>query len=264
MVNITLQYLPYDTDVAFLRIKQDVIEIPFYKLAFFTHVYTAIFVLIAGFTQFSTKLRRNYPNIHKKFGWLYAVVVVLFASPSGFYMGIYANGGIYSQVAFCSLAVLWFYFTFMSIIKIKEGNISMHRAFMIRSFALALSAITLRLWKYLIILFFDTRPMDAYRIVAWLGWVPNLLIAEYLIHKFNFSRMKKLLYIIPLLMFFSCGKSETSNQSKEESKTEVKKDDSKKSNSTETEKIKKQQQILNMTRVWNCPILTQSSIYLLV
>lgn len=239
LLKITLQYIPYDTDVAFLRIKQDVIDIPFYKIAFFTHVYTSILVLIAGFTQFSNKLRRNCPGIHKKFGWLYAVIVIMFSSPSGFYMGIFANGGVYSQISFCLLAVLWVYCTLLAILKIKKGNVAMHRAFFIRSFALAVSAITLRLWKYLIVVSFDTRPMDAYRIVAWLGWVPNLLLAEYIIHKFNFKRMRKLLYIIPLMMFLSCGKTDTSNQIKEESNTEVKKNKSETSESTETIKVRK-------------------------
>ncbi|CAN5611719.1 hypothetical protein BH10BAC5_BH10BAC5_01880 [soil metagenome] len=190
-----MQYIPLDTDAAFLRIKQDVIDIPFYKIAFFTHVYTASFVLLAGFTQFSTKIRRNFPKIHKRSGWLYATVVLLFASPSGFYMGIFANGGIYSQVAFCTLAVLWFYFTLNAIIKIKQKDIAAHRAFIIRSFALALSAITLRLWKYLIIMLFHARPMDAYQIVAWMGWVPNLLLAELIIQKFNWAKIRKKLII---------------------------------------------------------------------
>lgn len=239
MLNITLQYIPYNTDVAFLRIKQDVIDMPFYKIAFFTHVYTAIFVLLAGFTQFSNKLRRNYPDIHKKFGWLYVAIVLLFASPSGLYMGVFANGGVYSQIAFCVLAVLWFYFTLMAVIKIKQRDIAAHRAFILRSFALALSAITLRLWKYLIIISFDTRPMDAYRIVAWLGWVPNLLLAEYIIHKFNFKRMKKLLYLLPLLIFISCGKKDTSNQIKEDSIKNGEKTENQKSNTPLPETVKK-------------------------
>lgn len=112
----------------------------------------------------------------------------------------------------------------------------MHRAFLIRSFALAVSAITLRLWKYLIILSFDTRPMDAYRIIAWLGWVPNLLLAEYIIHKFNFKKMRKLIFLIPLIVFFFCGKTDSNNQTKDESKTEVKKTENKNSNSPEPEK----------------------------
>jgi hypothetical protein len=56
---------------------------------------------------------------------------------------------------------------------------------MMRSFALALSAITLRSWKVILVVCFDTAPMDTYKIIAWLGWIPNLLIAEYLINRKN-------------------------------------------------------------------------------
>ncbi len=55
---------------------------------------------------------------------------------------------------------------------------------MIRSFALTLSAITLRAWKYIIVYLFHPPPMDTYRMVAWLSWVVNLLIAEIIIIKY--------------------------------------------------------------------------------
>lgn len=183
LLKISLQYIPYNTDVAFLRIKQDVIDIPFYKLAFFIHVYTAIFVLPAGFTQFSVYIRRNFTLLHKYTGWIYAVTVILLAGPSGFYMGLFANGGLVSQVSFCLLAVLWIYFTFMAILKAVQGDFKSHREFLIRSFALTLSAITLRAWKYIIVLLFQPKPMDVYQLVAWLGWIPNIILAELIIMK---------------------------------------------------------------------------------
>lgn len=183
MLKITLQYIPYDTDTAFLKIKQDVINRPFYKTAFFTHVYTAMFVLIAGFTQFSSRVRRFYPVVHRTSGWIYSIVVITLAGPAGFYMGVFANGGLISQIAFCSLACLWIYYTLMAIIKAVQNDFKAHREFLIRSFALTLSAITLRAWKYLIVFLFEPRPMDAYHIVSWLAWVPNLVIAELIIHK---------------------------------------------------------------------------------
>lgn len=183
LITISLQYIPYDTDVAFLRIKQDVIDVPFYKLAFFTHVYTAVFVLPAGFTQFSGFIRKNFPHVHKYTGWVYAIVVICLAGPAGFYMGLFANGGITSQVSFCLLAALWIYFTAAAIAKVIRGDIKSHREFLIRSFALTLSALTLRAWKYLLVFLFHPRPMDVYEIVAWLGWIPNLIIAELIIRK---------------------------------------------------------------------------------
>ncbi len=226
MLKIVLQYIPYDTDVAFLRIKQDVIDVPFYKLAFFTHVYTAMLVLIAGFTQFSPLIRRKLPEVHRVSGWIYVSVVLLFAGPSGFYMGIYANGGIISQTAFCMLAVLWLYFTLMGLIKAIRRDFISHRAFITRSFALTLSAITLRAWKYALIYLFHPKSMDAYHIVAWLGWVPNLLIAEMIIYKLNFKKMRKLLSPTALLILFaslsfclsSCNKQDKNASGNKEDK----------------------------------------------
>jgi len=181
---ISLQYIPYNTDVAFLKIKQDVIDVPFYKLAFFTHVYTAVFVLPAGVTQFSGFVRKKIPRVHKYTGWVYAIVVICLAGPAGFYMGVFANGGVSSQAAFCLLAVLWIYFTGAAIAKIVRGDVKSHREFMIRSFALTLSALTLRAWKYLLVFLFQPRPMDVYEMVAWLGWIPNLIIAELIVRKY--------------------------------------------------------------------------------
>jgi hypothetical protein len=63
-----------------------------------------------------------------------------------------------------------------------------HKEWMMRSYALTLSAISLRAWKWLLIAFFHLRPLDTYMIVAWMGFVPNLLLAEYLIRK---ARNKK-------------------------------------------------------------------------
>ena len=56
---------------------------------------------------------------------------------------------------------------------------------MILSYALTLSAFTLRAWKYGINNTFVFPPMDVYRAVAWLGWVPNILLAEFLIWRYR-------------------------------------------------------------------------------
>ena len=52
---------------------------------------------------------------------------------------------------------------------------------MIRSYALTLSALSLPMWKVLFAEFSNIGPMDRYRIIAWLGWGLNLLIAEFII-----------------------------------------------------------------------------------
>jgi hypothetical protein len=191
MLTITLQYIPSHTDVAFLRIKQDELALAYYLPAFYVHVYSSMFVLLAGFTQFSKRLRRQFPLVHRRIGYLYLVVVILLAGPSGLVLAYHANGGWSSQLAFSLLAVLWLVFSVIAWQKIRQQDWIGHRNFMIRSFALSLSAITLRLWKYSLVAIFVPRPMDVYRWVAWLGWVINLLLAEWIIRKLSNIKSRK-------------------------------------------------------------------------
>lgn len=183
MVEIVLQYVPVGTDTAFLGIKQDYIDLPFYLIAFYIHVFTAVFALPAALTQFSPYILKHHPLVHRINGRFYVVSIVVLGAPSGLYIALFANGGWSSQVAFCLLGLLWFWFTLEAYRKARARQWKAHKAFMYRSFALTLSAITLRAWKFVLVATLHPRPMDVYQVVAWLGWIPNLMLAEYLIHK---------------------------------------------------------------------------------
>ncbi|QDW28344.1 DUF2306 domain-containing protein [Pedobacter sp. KBS0701] len=182
MVQITLRYIPLSSEVSFLQIKQtEVSGIKAYLPLFYAHVYSAIFALLAGFTQFNARILAKYPKIHKWLGYLYVSFVLLLASPSGIFIGWFANGGLVAKTSFIILGILWFWFTLKATLLILKRKITAHKKFMYRSFALAASAITLRLWKVILVYLFHPAPMDVYQIIAWLGWIPNLLLAEWLI-----------------------------------------------------------------------------------
>jgi hypothetical protein len=57
---------------------------------------------------------------------------------------------------------------------------------MIRSYALTFAAVTLRIWLPFLIGILGLTFIEAYKIVAWLSWIPNILVAELII-----SRIKK-------------------------------------------------------------------------
>ena len=183
MVQLSWPYLAIGEQVAFLRIKSYALQFPWWEVAFYVHVFTSTFLLLAGFTQFSSKILKRQPTLHRWMGRSYVILILVLSGPAGFVMGLLANGGIWSRTAFVLLALLWWWTTWQAWRTIRRGDIEKHRAFMYRSFALTLSAITLRAWKYLIVLFFAPPPMDVYRMVAWLGWIPNLLLAEWLIRR---------------------------------------------------------------------------------
>ncbi len=184
MASITMQYIPYNTDVGFLRIKQQYINIDVWRTAFFIHVYTSMLVLFAGFTQFSKYIMKYRPKLHRLLGYVYVGNILFITGPASFIMSLYANGGKISIIAFTLLATLWMFFTAKALFFAKQKNFKMHKIYMIRSFALTLSAITLRAWKFIITNTLELPPMDVYQIVAWLGWAVNLIVAEWYIRKY--------------------------------------------------------------------------------
>jgi len=183
MIKITAEYIPAKSDVSFLMIKQtEVHERPEYLYFFYAHVYSSIFVLIAGF--FSV-LRMNFgiSNLHTLFGKTYCFLLLFISAPSGIYMGFFANGNIFAKLSFIILGIVWWISTYKAYVLVRKKEFKLHKQWMWRSFALAISALTLRLWKVILVYLFHPNPLDVYQIVAWLGWVPNLLLVEYLLLK---------------------------------------------------------------------------------
>ena len=184
MLQITLRYIPMANDVSFLAIKQEeVTTIPGYLSIFYVHVYSSIFTLFFGIVQFIKIKNDRIKKFHQLFGKSYFYLTIFLAAPSGIFIGFFANGGLSSKIGFVLLGSLWFYFTLVGVLKIKQKNIKSHQSFMMRSYALALSALTLRAWKVIIVYFFHPAPMDVYQIIAWLGFVPNLMFVEWYISK---------------------------------------------------------------------------------
>ncbi|GEN68998.1 MULTISPECIES: DUF2306 domain-containing protein [Chryseobacterium] len=183
MLKITLEYIPLDPNVSFLMIKQtEVVQRPEYLIFFYAHVYTSIFVLLSGFLSI---IRKNFGlrNFHRNMGKVYIFLILITAAPSGIYMGLFANGGLFSKVSFVILGFLWWFSTYKAYQLARQKKFKEHKQWMWRSFALTLSAITLRMWKVIIVYLFHPNPMDVYQVIAWLGWVPNILLIEYLITK---------------------------------------------------------------------------------
>lgn len=182
MLRLTLEYIPAQSDVSFLMIKQTEVNTHTeYLYFFYAHVYTSIFVLFSGFIAVFVKPKAAFRNLHRFFGKIYVILLLLLAAPSGIYMGFYANGGILAKISFVILGILWWFTTYKAYLEIRKKNVLNHKKWMYRSYALAVSAITLRFWKVVLVYFFQPNPMDVYEIIAWLGWVPNLILIEILI-----------------------------------------------------------------------------------
>lgn len=183
MLRTIAGYTSFKDDVQFLLFKQAYIHNPVWITAFYVHVFTAVIALFAGFTQFTPHLLREHRKLHRLMGKIYVWNILAINFPAGMIMAIYANGQLPGKLAFILLDSLWFFFTCKALICARARNFVCHKNNMIRSYALTLSAITLRLWKLILSNSFDIDQTQLYIIDAWLGFVPNLIIAEWIIRR---------------------------------------------------------------------------------
>lgn len=181
MLRTIVGYMSFRDDVQFLLLKQGYIHIPVWKTAFYVHVFSAIIALCAGFTQFSPEILKEHRRIHRLAGRVYVWDILAVNFPAGLIMGVYANGGMAGKAAFILLDVLWFAFTCKAFVCALKKDFTGHKDYMIRSYALTFSAITLRTWKIVFSHLFVIKQEQLYIIDAWMGFLPNLMIAEWLI-----------------------------------------------------------------------------------
>ncbi|KAI9463094.1 hypothetical protein F5148DRAFT_1286225 [Russula earlei] len=192
MLRMIADYATFQKDIDFLKLKQEYIHIPLWITAFYVHVFTSIIALLAGFTQFSNYILQEHKQIHRIVGRVYAWDILLINFPAGMIMAVYANGYLPTKIAFVILDSLWFLFTWKGVVAAKQKRFAEHRQFMIRSYALTFSAITLRMWKIILSKSFPIDPVALYMIDAWMGFVPNLLVAEWLIRRERYKKQQSL------------------------------------------------------------------------
>lgn len=183
MLVTLIQYTGMDDQAGFLQFKQDYLGNPIWKAAFYIHVFTCFFCLLAGLTQFSSGILKGRKKLHRLLGKLYVFNILFINVPVGMILAVNANGGFISRIAFCLLGLLWFFFTLMAWIYARRKKFILHRRFMIRSYALTLSALTLRLWKPVLVTFTNLDTDTIYQLDAWLGFGLNLLVAEWIIRR---------------------------------------------------------------------------------
>jgi len=175
---ITIEYLSFKSDVNFLLEKQDVVFNPIWRPTFYFHVVSGMLVILIGPFQFLKKLRQKQLSLHRFSGKIYVYGVLCIAAPTGLIMAFYAEGGIWSTLAFTVMSLLWFITTLMAIIKIKQRNMEGHRIWMMRSYALSFAAVTLRVLVPLFSIYIVDNQNLIIVSTAWLSWLLNLLIAE--------------------------------------------------------------------------------------
>jgi len=172
------QYIDFKHQSVFLQLKQKAVATGWYLPAFYCHIFGSSIILIAGFFQFSKKVYSNRP-LHKALGKLYVFGVLFFAAPGAYVMTLFINRGPAVFASFFIQNTLWIIFTLSAWLLVMNGKIDEHIRMMRRSYGLAFAAVTLRFYIWLFTIFGQgVNFPNNYIIIAFLSWIPNLLLIE--------------------------------------------------------------------------------------
>jgi uncharacterized membrane protein len=154
-------------------------------LAFYSHIILASVALILVPFQLWPGLRKRRIYLHRLLGRIYGTSI-LASGIGGFWLALTTTSGIAASWGFGLLAVAWIGATAHGIGFAIRGDIAAHQRWMIRSAALTMAAVTLRI--YLVIGMVAGFPYEyIVGLLAWICWVPNLIVAEIIIRKPAFS-----------------------------------------------------------------------------
>ena len=146
-------------------------------LAAHAHLLGGAVALAIGPFQLSSRFRSRHLSLHRLLGKVY-VGAVLIAGLGGLSLAVSASGGLSGKVGFGMMAVVWLICTTMAFVSIRSRRVADHQVWMIRSYAVTLSAVTLRVYLPISIMA-GYEFAVVYPVIAWFAWVPNLLVADW-------------------------------------------------------------------------------------
>jgi uncharacterized membrane protein len=157
------------------------------------HLAAAIAPLALGPFQFWAWFHKRHIKWHRLLGKIYIVGSIL-GGLTALYLG-FTQPYQGSIVPVIFLGLLWLFCTTAAWITIKRKNTQAHRLFMIRSYVLALTFVSLRVLFDIIehwnILFFIDHPDVRDTTHEWLSWVLPLMITELCISWIPLLRIKR-------------------------------------------------------------------------
>jgi uncharacterized membrane protein len=172
------RYLTFDPEVYFSQQREPYLE---HEFALGVHVLSGILALLIGPFQFVRRLRHRFVRVHRFMGATY-VASATALGVSGLILAPTAYTGRVASAGFTVLDLLMLFTTWTAVRMILAGRYGEHRRWMIRSFSLIMAGVMLRVWTPTYVALAALGIVDfsfetAYATIAWLCWVPNLLLA---------------------------------------------------------------------------------------
>jgi uncharacterized membrane protein len=185
MMPFVAPYLTLNPENSRVAVTSTAVQYP----ALVGHIGFALLAMAAGFVQLSAKVRRNRPELHRRFGQVYAASVMisgLLALVVVLYVGDFAKA-----VYFLVLSVFWLFTCWKGYRAAVRRRMEEHRIWMIRSFGITLAAASARLLVPALLLLYaffhgfvlpggrEQMVKDVLNVNIWFGLVLNMAVVEW-------------------------------------------------------------------------------------
>ncbi|MBK6992934.1 MAG: DUF2306 domain-containing protein [Chitinophagaceae bacterium] len=178
----TLPYFSFSKDFDFIQERNFLFKSNFYNTCFYIHIAAGALCIGTALIQFSRYILKKSKAIHRFSGKIYVFVVLFLGAPTGLYMSFFAKGSFLERALFMFMAGWWFITTLNGLTTIHKRNIVAHKVWMIRSYAMAMTAVTFRVYHILFYVM-GWGHLENYELSLWISVIGNMLFAEWVIYR---------------------------------------------------------------------------------
>lgn len=142
------------------------------------HVITGGVFLALGLLQFSARIRNRHVRFHRWSGRV-LVALAVFSGVSGIWLGVVEPYSATERLPSAAAGVLFLIAPVIAVIAVRRGEITRHREWMIRFFAVGVGIVVIRL--VVPVFMWLLRPVsfrDIIGLAFWAGWVISVAVAE--------------------------------------------------------------------------------------
>lgn len=178
----TLPYFSFSKDFSFIEERSFLFKSNFYNTCFYIHIAAGALCIATALIQFSRYLLKKSKAIHRFSGKIYVFVVLFLGAPTGLYMSFFAKGSFWERALFMFMAGWWFVTTLYGLTTIHKRNVIAHKVWMMRSYAMAMTAVSFRVF-HIVFYLLNWGHLENYELSLWISVVGNMLFAEWIIYR---------------------------------------------------------------------------------
>lgn len=176
----TIPYFSFSKNFDFIEERSFLFQSNLYNASFYIHIAAGALCIGTALIQFSRYILKKSKAIHRISGKIYVFVVLFLGAPTGLYMSFFAKGSFWERALFMFMAGWWFITTLYGLSTIHKRNVVAHKIWMIRSYAMAMTAVTFRVYHIMFYLL-GWDHLENYEVSLWISVIGNMLFAEWVI-----------------------------------------------------------------------------------